>query len=59
MAADSIFEMLDEAEEKDTGKVEKILSGKIVLNNLSVTFEDGKQALNNVNLVVNPGETVC
>ena len=58
-AADSIFEMLDEAEEKDTGKVEKILSGKIVLNNLSVTFEDGKQALNNVNLVVNPGETVA
>ncbi|ATQ85274.1 lipid A export permease/ATP-binding protein MsbA [Moraxella osloensis] len=58
-AADSIFEMLDEAEEKDTGKVEKTLSGKIVLNNLSVTFEDGKQALNNVNLVVNPGETVA
>lgn len=58
-AADSIFEMLDEAEEKDTGKVEKTLSGKIVLNDLSVTFEDGKQALNNVNLVVNPGETVA
>lgn len=58
-AADSIFEMLDEAEEKDTGKVEKTLSGKIVLNNLSVTFEDGKQALNNVNLVINPGETVA
>ena len=58
-AADSIFEMLDEAEEKDTGKVEKALTGKIVLNNLSVTFEDGKQALNNVNLVVNPGETVA
>ena len=58
-AADSIFEMLDEAEEKDTGKVEKTLTGKIVLNNLSVTFEDGKQALNNVNLVVNPGETVA
>ena len=57
--ADSIFEMLDEAEEKDTGKIEKTLSGKIVLNNLSVTFEDGKQALNNVNLVVNPGETVA
>ncbi|MBP0662080.1 hypothetical protein J8J07_24510, partial [Mycobacterium tuberculosis] len=33
-AADSIFEMRDEAEEKDTGKVEKTLSGKIVLNNL-------------------------
>ena len=44
---------------KDTGKVEKILSGKIVLNNLSVHFWDGKQALNNVNLVVNPGETVA
>ena len=58
-AADSIFEMLDEAEEKDTGKVEKTLTGKIVLNNLSVTFEDGEQALNNVNLVVNPGETVA
>lgn len=58
-AADSIFEMLDEAEEKDTGKVEKTLTGKIVLNNLSVTFEDGKQALNNVNLVVNAGETVA
>ena len=58
-AADSIFEMLDEAEEKDTGKEKKTLSGKIVLNNLSVTFEDGKQALNNVNLVVNPGETVA
>lgn len=58
-AADSIFEMLDEAEEKNTGKIEKTLTGKIVLNNLSVTFEDGKQALNNVNLVINPGETVA
>ena len=48
-AADSIFEMLDEAEEKDTGKIEKTLTGKIVLNDLSITFEDGKQALNNIN----------
>lgn len=58
-AADSIFEMLDEAEEQDQGKIEKSLTGKIEFKNLSVTFDDGKEALHNVNLIVNPGETVA
>lgn len=58
-AADSIFALLDEPTEKDTGVIEKPLTGHIEFRHLNVTYDDGKKAIDDVNLSIQAGETVA
>lgn len=59
-AADSIFSLLDEAPEKNTGtEVVERVSGKIELDNVGFAYEPGKPVLHNIDLVIEPGETVA
>lgn len=59
-AADSVFYILDQDSEEDSGK--KILQAKeisIKFDDLSFTYEDGTQALKNLDLAIKQGETVA
>jgi len=59
-AADSVFFILDQESEENTGK--KILDTKnisIKFDNLSFAYEDGTQALKNINLEIKQGESVA
>lgn len=59
--AESIFELLDEAPEVDTGTVEKQqVSGLLEVRNLSFTYPGSdKQVLKNINFVIEPGQMVA
>lgn len=59
-AADSVFFILDQESEEDVGKKE--LSAKDVslsFDNLSFTYSDGTQALEDIDLQINQGQTVA
>jgi len=59
-AADSVFYILDQDSETDNGT--KILEAKeisIKFNNLSFSYDDGTQALKNLNLEIEQGQTVA
>jgi subfamily B ATP-binding cassette protein MsbA len=59
-AADSVFFILDQDSEKDLGK--KILQAKdieLTFKDLSFTYSDGTQALNDINLSIMPGQTMA
>ena len=60
-AAESLFEVLDEPVEKDLGTYQPVRSsGKIEFNNLTFKYEGAEfPALNNINLVIEPGQTVA
>lgn len=58
-AADSVFALLDELPEQDTGTQTPTLTGNIEFNQTSVIYEDGKKALDNLNLSITSGETVA
>jgi len=60
-AAESLFEVLDEPAEIDQGDFETARSqGKIEFKNLSFTYPGSETpALNNINLVIEPGQTVA
>ncbi len=60
-AAESLFEVLDESIEKDSGDYQNTnYRGKIEINNLSFRYEATELlALKNINLVVEPGQTVA
>ncbi|MFK8011669.1 MAG: lipid A export permease/ATP-binding protein MsbA [Marinicellaceae bacterium] len=59
-AADSVFYILDHEAEKDEGK-NKLKADKISIQfeDLSFTYEDGTQALKNINLDIISGQTVA
>ena len=59
-AAFSIFEMLDSPLEDNKGsvKVERV-KGRIELRNVSFAYETGKPVLKDINLTIEPGETVA
>ncbi len=59
-AADSIFSLLDEAPEINRGsqQVERV-SGRIEFNNVSFAYEEGRAVLHDINLTIEPGETVA
>ncbi len=60
-AAESIFDILDEAEEQDSGtmKVERV-KGKLQFKNLTFQYPDTeKQVLKNINLTIEPGQSVA
>lgn len=58
-AADSVFALIDEPAEQDTGTQAADLTGKIDFHQVNITYEDGKHAIENFNLSIKPGETVA
>src|SRR5699024_8425053 len=58
-AGESIFELLDEPEENDTGVLEPLLTGSIQLSEVSLVYPDSTVALRDFNLDVHAGETVA
>ena len=58
-AGESIFALLDEPEENDTGVLEPLLTGSIQLNDVSLVYPDSTVALHNFTLDVRAGETVA
>ena len=58
-AGESIFALLDEPEEKDTGVLSPELSGEIRLDNIGLVYPDSTVALSDFTLDVRAGETVA
>ena len=58
-AGESIFALLDEPEEKDTGVISPALSGEIRLDNIGLVYPDSTVALSDFTLDVRAGETVA
>ncbi|ALF60546.1 lipid transporter ATP-binding/permease [Psychrobacter urativorans] len=58
-AGESIFALLDEPEEQDSGVLNPTLAGDIHLNNVSLIYPDSTVALRDFNLNVHAGETVA
>lgn len=60
-AAESIFSLLDEQEEKDNGKLDiKRVKGKLEFRNLSFTYPGtDKIIIQNLNLTIKPGQTIA
>ncbi|MBR5495213.1 MAG: ATP-binding cassette domain-containing protein, partial [Psychrobacter sp.] len=58
-AGESIFTLLDEPEEEDTGILNPILAGEIKLDNVSLVYPDSTVALSDFTLDVRAGETVA
>ncbi len=58
-AGESIFALLDEPEEKDTGILSPKLSGEIKLDNVSLVYPDSTVALRDFSLDIRAGETVA
>lgn len=58
-AGESIFALLDEPEEKDTGTLSPSLSGKIELDKVSLVYPDSTVALRDFSLDVRAGETIA
>ncbi len=59
-AADSVFFILDQESEKDTGDLElKAKEISLKFENVSFNYEDGTQAIKNVNLTIPQGKTVA
>lgn len=60
-AADSVFQLLDQEEEKDTGSRQLArASGKIEFRHLNFTYANtDKPALSNFNLIVTPGRVIA
>lgn len=58
-AGESIFALLDEPEERDTGILSPTLSGEIKLDNVSLIYPDSTVALRDFSLDVRAGETVA
>lgn len=61
VAAQSVFELLDEPLEVDTGSISiKRAKGKIEYKDLSFSYDQSRgQVLNNINLTIEPGEVVA
>ncbi|ELA08155.1 lipid/multidrug ABC transporter MsbA ATPase and inner membrane domains [Moraxella macacae 0408225] len=58
-AAESIFQLLDANNEKDTGCIEQTLTGDIHFRDVSVVYPDGKKVIDKLNLHIQAGETVA
>ena len=59
-SVEKILDILDAEPERDFGKgtVPKRLRGKIEFRDVSFSFDRSKKALSNINLVIEPGDTV-
>ena len=60
-AGDSLFQMMDEAREQDTGKEElEAVSGRIEYRHVSLSYQSGGEyALRDINLDIAPGQTIA
>ncbi|MGM8870628.1 lipid A export permease/ATP-binding protein MsbA [Psychrobacter sp. 2Y5] len=58
-AGESIFALIDEPEEQDTGTLSLRLSGALQLNDVSLVYPDSTVALQDFSLEVKAGETVA
>jgi subfamily B ATP-binding cassette protein MsbA len=59
-AAESIFGLLDQALEKNTGTVDiKRVSGRIEFSHVNFSYEDDRPVLRDINLTIEPGETIA
>jgi subfamily B ATP-binding cassette protein MsbA len=60
-AAESVFDLFDEVKELDSGKLELTgFSGHLEIRDLSFSYGEGlPKVLNNINLDIQPGETVA
>ncbi|MEX2131059.1 MAG: lipid A export permease/ATP-binding protein MsbA [Pseudohongiellaceae bacterium] len=59
-AADSIFSLLDEPQEKDSGKVEvPRVRGRIEFRNVGFAYTNETPALHDVSFVAEPGQTIA
>ncbi|OGT71460.1 MAG: lipid A export permease/ATP-binding protein MsbA [Gammaproteobacteria bacterium RIFCSPLOWO2_02_FULL_57_10] len=59
-AADSIFSLLDETKEKDTGTHEvKRVQGEVQFEDVSFSYKEGEAVLSHINLHVKPGQSVA
>ena len=59
-AAASIFELLDEEIEKDTGtQLLHRAKGRVEFTNVSFAYKDGAQTLTDINFVAQPGQTIA
>ena len=58
-AGESIFALLDEPEEEDTGTINRVLSGQLALDNISLVYPDSTIALRDFTLNIKAGETVA
>lgn len=58
-AADSVFELLDEPAEVDSGTLTPVLQGNIEFRDVGVVFDDGKTAIEHFDLSIQAGETVA
>ena len=58
-AGESIFALLDEPEEEDTGVLSSALTGEMKLDNVSLIYPDSTVALRDFTLDIRAGETVA
>ncbi|WP_296403200.1 lipid A export permease/ATP-binding protein MsbA [Psychrobacter sp.] len=58
-AGESIFALLDESEEEDSGEHIQRAKGNIVFDNVSMHYPDGTKALDNFTLEIKAGQTVA
>lgn len=58
-AGESIFALLDEPEEVDSGTQNPDIHGAIQLKNVGLVYSDGTEALQGLTLDIKPGETVA
>ncbi|SDB87905.1 ATP-binding cassette, subfamily B, MsbA [Acinetobacter marinus] len=58
-AAKSIFDLLDQPEEPNLGQFKPPMTGQIQFKQLGVTYPDGTQALRNIDLQIESGETIA
>lgn len=58
-AATSVFAVLDEPAENDTGTKQPKLTGGITFKQVNLTYDEGTQALTDINLDIKAGETVA
>lgn len=59
-AAGSIFELLDEDEEQDTGtRVLERAKGRVEFKNVGFSYKEGSQVLSDINFIAEPGQTIA
>ena len=58
-AGASIFRLLDIFEERDTGTLTPAITGNIKFKNVSLTYDNGVQAICDFNLDIKAGETIA
>ncbi len=59
-AAGSVFEQLDSPFEENDGSISiERVTGRIELQNINFSYEFGKQVLRDINLLIEPGETIA